>query len=240
MSDWMTGTYIRQWDERRHRARPWRPATNPVLVVAPHPDDETLGVGGLVHQLVADGVAVTVMAVTDGDAAYCPTGDARLGSLRAQEQRAGLDRLGGGDVELRRLGLPDGGVAAHEDALVDAICAFATAGPAVTIVAPHHLDAHPDHEAVGRAAARAASRSGAALVSYLFWAWHRRRPEEIPGELVAYALAPETRRRKAAALDCHRTQIEPWEGHDAVLDAVALESARWDHEYFVVGSPETS
>src|SRR6266852_506851 len=41
-----------------------------VVVVAPHPDDETLGVGGMLHDLSARGWRVTVVAVTDGEAAY--------------------------------------------------------------------------------------------------------------------------------------------------------------------------
>jgi LmbE family N-acetylglucosaminyl deacetylase len=39
-------------------------------VVAAHPDDETLGLGGMIAALTAGGVHVEVVLVTDGGAAY--------------------------------------------------------------------------------------------------------------------------------------------------------------------------
>src|ERR1051325_3837894 len=38
-----------------------------VLVIAPHPDDETIGAGGLIQQALAQGSLVKVVVVTNGD-----------------------------------------------------------------------------------------------------------------------------------------------------------------------------
>src|SRR5262245_29305230 len=71
----------------------WRPgAPGVVLVVSPHPDDEVLGVGGLLHDLVAMGWRVRLASVTDGEAAYPDVSD--LGALRRRELAAAFDRLG--------------------------------------------------------------------------------------------------------------------------------------------------
>ena len=51
-------------------ARPWQPSERPVLVVAPHRDDETLGAGGLIAAQRSRGIEVRVVAVTNGEMAY--------------------------------------------------------------------------------------------------------------------------------------------------------------------------
>ncbi|HEY5874724.1 MAG TPA: PIG-L family deacetylase, partial [Ilumatobacteraceae bacterium] len=43
--------------------------SGPIVVVAPHPDDEGLAVGGTVQRLVLAGARVTVISLTDGEAA---------------------------------------------------------------------------------------------------------------------------------------------------------------------------
>ncbi len=48
----------------------WTPDCSPILLLAPHPDDETLGAGVLVASLRRGGVEVKVVAVTDGENAY--------------------------------------------------------------------------------------------------------------------------------------------------------------------------
>ena len=46
-----------------------------VAVVAPHPDDESLGAGGLIAGLLASGQEVIVVVCSDGEAAQVPTSD---------------------------------------------------------------------------------------------------------------------------------------------------------------------
>ena len=70
----------------------WEPPFVPTLVLEPHPDDETLGAGGLTVKLCSLGVPVTVVALTDGDHAY--TDAHNLGEIRVREQTEALHRLG--------------------------------------------------------------------------------------------------------------------------------------------------
>jgi LmbE family N-acetylglucosaminyl deacetylase len=73
-------------------------------------------------------------------------------------------------------------------------------------------DGHPDHEAVGRAAARACTTTGARLLEYPIWMWHWAQPgdRDVPWErayridLPAASIAA-----KAAAITAFRSQIAP-------------------------------
>ena len=225
---------VHAWRDRLRTAPRWTPGGSPMVVVVPHPDDEALCVGGLVSQQVLAGVDVSIFAVTDGEAAYAPDGDPSLGAQRVREQNMALDRLGVAPAARHRLRLPDGRVEQFED---DLVAVLLSVDPAATLVAPSHLDVHPDHEAIGRAAMRAAAMRDALLVTYFFWAWHHRVPHEIDDDLVAYALSADTIERKTAAISSHRSQIEPWHGHAPVLDDSLLAPTRWANEYFVIGRP---
>lgn len=148
-----------------------------VTVLAPHPDDEVFGVGGIMRQLVTSGRRVRLVAVTDGEAAYGtrPMADRTgLVAIRAKERTVALDALGIGDrTEVIRLGLPDGQLSAHEPELAALIDELA----GTVLFATWRHDGHPDHEAVGRAAAAVAHRRALCLVEYAVWAGHRHRLE---------------------------------------------------------------
>jgi len=154
---------------------PWHPgAAGIVLVVSPHPDDETLAVGGLLHDLVAAGWRVRLASVTDGEAAYPAVSG--LGALRRRELASALDRLGIADATvIHRLELPDGRVAQCQAALEERLTPL-VAGMS-WVLAPWGDDGHPDHEACGRAAAAVVARGGGgqmrfpAIRFFPIWAW---------------------------------------------------------------------
>lgn len=72
-----------------------------VLVIAPHPDDEVLGMGGTIHRLSGAGHDVTVAIVTKGWAPLFP--DGQVAQVRG-EARSAAEVLGVGS--LRFLDLP--------------------------------------------------------------------------------------------------------------------------------------
>jgi LmbE family N-acetylglucosaminyl deacetylase len=98
------------------------PATTRLLVIAPHPDDEVLGAGGLMQRVHSTGGAVRVVYLTDGDGypegvkesdhVQTPTAKDYLGygKQRRREARAALVRLGLADAFQTFLGFPDGGL----------------------------------------------------------------------------------------------------------------------------------
>src|ERR1700722_11526713 len=85
------GTAECRWASLLSHVTEWLPKQGPLLVVAPHPDDEILGAGGLVQSWVASGGAVTVVSVTDGEAA--DPNHPQLDLVRRGELRDALRKL---------------------------------------------------------------------------------------------------------------------------------------------------
>lgn len=178
-----------------------------LVVVAPHPDDEVLALGGL----LARHRRCEVLAVTDGEGSHPGSpalGPDELRWRRYAERVEALRRLGRSDLRARRLTHPDGGVA--ENLLIRQIAARLEPGDVCATT--WRGDGHPDHEAVGRAAAAAAALRGARLWEYPVWTWHWARPGEprVPWERAArLPLTPTTRETKRHAVDAFATQVRP-------------------------------
>jgi len=112
-----------------------------LLVLAPHPDDEVIGCGGLVALHLREGRKVHVVVVTDGAQA----GNA---AQREAESRAALVSLGDATIEF--LGFPDRALSdAHE--LDDRLAAILREWKPDLIAVPSPLEIHPDHVALSRA-----------------------------------------------------------------------------------------
>jgi LmbE family N-acetylglucosaminyl deacetylase len=193
-----------EWGARLTKLAAWLPSEAPMVVVVPHPDDETLAAGGLIAWQRARGVDVTVVAVTDGEHAY--QDNAGLAVTRREEQACALRRLGVSGEKIIRLGLVDSGVSAQEGELAARLREFVT--PETQVLTPWSGDFHPDHEACARAARLVAEDVGATLVSYFFWTWHRGTIATVDRlELRKFVLEEEGMRAKREALACHVSQL---------------------------------
>lgn len=92
-----------------------------VLVLAPHPDDETIGCAGVIQQALSRGAKVRVLYLTNGDNNHLsflvyekrppilPFESARLGKIRSLEATRGMQLLGLKKEDLIFLGYPDFG-----------------------------------------------------------------------------------------------------------------------------------
>lgn len=197
-------------------------------VVAPHPDDEVLGCGGMLHRLSRLGVPIRIWAVTDGEASHpgSPAWPPRaLARCRTRESEAALALLAPGAVRTR-LGVPDGQVEQAEHALAGRLAdGFA---PGDTVVAPWRLDGHPDHEAAARAGRCAAQARGCRFLEAPIWGWHWADPrdEAFPWrDAVAVPLGADALRAKKDAIRLFRSQLQPDPavGQPPVLPDYALE-----------------
>jgi LmbE family N-acetylglucosaminyl deacetylase len=184
------------------------------LILAPHPDDESLGCGGLIAACVAAGRNPLVVVLTDGagshhSIAYPPE---RLRAVRALEVRAAVGHLGLAPDRIVFLNEADT-AAPHDgpgfDAVVTRLVALGRREPACTaILAPWRHDPHCDHVAASLAAGAAARIAGIRQVAYPIWGWTLPATASVPGSPAAGwrldigAFLP----AKRAAIQAHRSQ----------------------------------
>ena len=184
-----------------------------VLAVVAHPDDESFGLGGILHRLVGAGAAASVLCYTHGEASTLHGLDGDLDVLRPAELAAATQVLGVGRSEL--LSYPDG--ALGEVPLAD------LAGHVTRLARqarPSHLLAfdvggitgHPDHQHATAAALAAAEILG---IPVLIWALPAAVADTLnrefgtsfagrpPEELAELAV---DRERQWAAIACHASQ----------------------------------
>jgi LmbE family N-acetylglucosaminyl deacetylase len=210
-----------------------------VVVIAPHPDDETLGLGGTLSMLGQRGCQVEIVALTDGEASHSNASCSRaeLAAARALERVQALTALDLSNARIIQLSLPDGGLRARSD--LESLVAAHIRG-ADCCFAPFRRDGHPDHDAAGTAAARACEASGVPLVEYPIWVWHWSHPdrEDLPwSQARCVMLSRDAQRAKAKAIRAYRTQVEPMDGiagHPAVLPVAVLEHFARDFEVVFV------
>lgn len=196
-----------------------------VLVIAPHPDDAELGMGGTIAVMRAQGLRVGVLDLTDGEPT--PRGSPQT---RALETAAATRELG---LDWRdNLGLPNRRLRATLAARADLAGVIRQTRPR-WLFAPHWVDAHPDHTAATRL-----------VTAARFWAkltkcdlpgepWH---PERIyhyacvhlkvlvrPAFIVDISATWEVKRR---CLACYASQFPRDAPPPTVLDRVET-AARW-------------
>lgn len=218
-----------------------------LVVLAPHPDDESLGCGGLLAAAVAAGRAVAVVFVSDGGASHPHSRRyprPALRRLREEEALAALATLGLPPGAARFLALPDAAVPDAGPAFgaaLDAILEAARAVGAGTLLATWGQDPHCDHAATDAMAAAAALRMpGLRRLAYPVWG-HTLPPETpVPGggprgaRLDIAAQLP-AKRRAIAAHRSQTTRLIDDDPEGFVLDDAML--ARFDRPFEIFLEP---
>lgn len=216
-----------------------------MVVLAAHPDDESLGAGGLIATLAAAGAAVDVVVATAGEASHpdSPTHTPQtLTVLREAELRAAVARLAP-DARVHLLGLPDGQLAARcaeLDTFLAGLVGTDTDG--LWLAAPWRRDGHTDHDAAGAAAARLAAKARVPLLEYPIWLWHWGTAADLPQGMHTLALPRDAAAAKAAAMGEHRSQVAPLSdrpGDEALLAPEVLAHFERPFETFIVTVPRT-
>ena len=203
-----------------------------LLVIAPHPDDESLGCGGLLAWAAAHGRRARVVMLTDGERSH-PGSEkfppSRLAGVRRNEALNAGAKLGLADGDFAFLHLPDGTLDALTPSQVDGVVQtlrewIALLAPVLVCVTASS-DMHGDHRAA-HALALAVTRdaAGCMLLSYPVWSWLEPGAAVLPPgrrvDITGY------RGAKRAAIHTHASQL----GHliDDAAEPFALPAALLD------------
>lgn len=200
------------------------------LVVAPHPDDAELGLGGTIIRLIEQGWSLGILDLTSGEPTPLGTPARRAAETAAANALLGHPWRG-------NLGLPNRSLEPsllHRRALA---AVFRRVRPRL-IFAPYWEDAHPDHLAATR------------LVEDARF-WSKLTKSDIPGEpfhpariLYYFSVHLKIVERpslviditdqldaKVAALRCYRSQLvenQP-QGQPGVIESVCDRTRYWGH-----------
>lgn len=196
-----------------------------VMLVAPHPDDETLAAGGLLQRASRAGAPIRILFATNGDNNLWmhrimerrwqigPDDRARYGQRRQEEARAALARLGVGEEAACFLGHPDLGLTGelvHGDGeMVETLTREIRQWRPTLLIIPSAYDWHPDHSALAVMSQLALSQAGAEarpaqVISYMNHGSHI-----LPaGHRVVKILSnPQEAAATRAAMLCHASQL---------------------------------
>lgn len=182
-----------------------------LLVLAPHPDDESLGCGAALAAVSRTGRKVVVAALTDGRMShprsklYPPE---RLIALRQHELIEAVARLTLNAGTIIHLGYPDQGMTDNDrlearNRLIEIVDHYGIG----TIWTTWEGDPHPDHRLAARLAGDVArARNQLALWRFPIWGRFIERAPYESEQL--YRFATEAfRTEKAAGIAAHRSQM---------------------------------
>lgn len=191
-----------------------------ILVFCPHPDDETIAVGGYIYSACRAGAVVRIVLVTDGN-------KHGLRDRRYQEFHRATALLGVSPGELRFWGYPDGKLRLHSKALVERVEGEWNDFRPTVVFYPHPADHHPDHAILGKVLEEVVPgpvNSGSPVIAYRYLVHHNRYPQHglfarrdklLPPVAILsfdqqwqkFCLSPAAMSVKRAAIKEYRTQL---------------------------------
>lgn len=192
------------------------PDADRVLVLAPHPDDETFGCGATLARLSQAGANVTVCVLTDG-AAYASSAVDRRSQLniRQAETNRALACLGVNEGIF--WGLADRGLSGQAD-LAGRVLEIMHRTQVTLVLAPSLWEIHPDHLATSRAVWSAVAQMhalGSPLPALMFY--------EVGSPLRPNCLmdCTDVWHKKVAAMQCFESQmaVQDYARHITALNA---------------------
>jgi LmbE family N-acetylglucosaminyl deacetylase len=151
-----------------------------VLVFAPHPDDETLGCGGIIAKRISEGYEVLIVVMTDGRYAFLNVfgidSDPRpeeLKEIRKEEVKRAAGILGVPEENLIFLDFVDGTLENNEEKAEEKVAEILSKNRPMEIYFPYKRDGHPDHRAAYQIVRNSIRKSGISALTYQYSITHK-------------------------------------------------------------------
>jgi len=210
------------------------PQGEKVLVLAPHPDDETLGAGGAIRLLVEMKKHVKVVFLTSGEMAapQYKKGSEAYASLRESEAAKALSVIGVKDYSFLRF--KDRGLSESIDDVFEGIRQLFNDTAFDTLYCTSPLELNPDHRAAASVAMHIQEDSGCDVVFY-----------EITSPLRPNILVDITQvyKRKARAMKAYSSQLtikdyKKYSDSMGFFRTLTLEGAKYAEAFWKVSAGE--
>lgn len=162
---------------------------NTVMVLAPHPDDESLGCGGFIAMLTAQNKKVFVVFITDGSMSHPNSKKYPADKLAALRRKEALDALKELNVDTANIffmnekdrALPAPGETGFNANTEELQTLINFCNPDLILV-PYEKDPHPDHRATWQMLNHIRKKNAAAfsILEYIIWLYNLGEEKDLP------------------------------------------------------------
>lgn len=211
------------------------------IIVAPHPDDEVIGCGGLISRLVAEGNAPHIIVMTGGEGSHrgcCNVSGVEIKSARRMLTRDALSILGVPIENIHELNYPDGGISSEHPQteklkmLIDEI-------KPDSVFVPHWGEGWPDHVKTAEIV-KSIVPDGTTIYEYCVWMWYYNVWRGLDWKnAAALRMTPEEHILKLRAMDAYTKPLapcgNPWSG---VLPPLFLKAHQANTELYFLQLPQ--
>ena len=217
------------------------PKHSRVLILAPHPDDEILGCGGLLQKLSKLQRNIVLIAVTNGTKSHPDSTlytEEQLNHIRPAESKAALDVLEIPNIQRIALNLQDGAIASSHAEFYAKLEQLLE--PNDILITTYEKDGHPDHEHSAYVVAQICKQYQLKYYQVLIWAWHWAAPNnaQIAWER-AYRLdlSSSELELKHRAIQCFKSQLDrdSSTGQAPILSSAAVDRILMPYEVYIHG-----
>lgn len=209
-------------------------SSSKILIVAPHPDDECMGTGGLVRRLVCLGYAPHVLFMTQGEGSHGACCDLDASSIKEARKKLAMHVakvLELPDDHLHWMDFPDGGIgqSVSKDNLLEGL--MGELSPQIVFV-PHWGEGWPDHVNAAKIV-KSLVHKNATVYEYCVWLWYYNVWHLDWKNACVLRMTREEHEMKCRCVDMYVTPLapcgKPWSG---VLPAMLVDAAKWKNEFF--------
>lgn len=209
------------------------------LIIAPHPDDEVIGCGGLIARLVAEGKTPHIVIMTRGEGSHhgcCTLFPNEIQQARSTLSHKALSALGVGEEYVHQLDFTDGGIAADTPQVTQLRDLILALNPS-SIFVPHWGEGWPDHVNAANLVKKLTEGGKAEVYEYCVWMWYYNVWRGLDWKnAFKLSMTPQEHQLKLKAMDIYVKPLapcgKPWSG---VLPPIFLKANSGNTElYFKV------
>lgn len=210
-----------------------------VLIVAPHPDDEVIGCGGLIARMVEEGNAPQIIVMTGGEGSHGKNFSEKASIVEARRglTRKALSILGVPEGNLHELDFKDGGISSDSEQMMRLKELIKSIAPDCVLV-PHWGEGWPDHVNTAKIV-KSLVPDSTEVWEYCVWMWYYNVWRGLDWKNAATLhLTAREHELKIRAVDAYIRPLapdgRPWSG---VLPPIFIEANTGDIElYFKCGT----